>query len=589
MEGNLSRARHFRSLTPSSSLSSMTSSSEYRRRKGYDVSLAKSRPANPSTSPRSPKGHSRVLSETSVPSTLQTPSIPKEHGGEIKRSSSAMGSMSTSPNVRDENDTPMLDQTRGSQRAVNRSASAASRPRVSLEPLREDGPAPSSFGSSNGYDKYGSRIKSDPTSSNVSLPNLTENDGSRLARSSSTTQMRDLRDQMQDLKGKISSLKQRAQEDSLKRRSLQSLRTPSPFTVAEQWYMGIDNFKPSSNAQAGLSSGKDVRHPQPLEAKLPEVIPIEPRHEIPETGIEAKSSPKDLDDDASVYSDHEEHDLTTSGFDKTLSARQKLPLADPESGSETDSSHGDLDLDEAQIGERHEDRADAFDYQHFFLHSDTRGMRRDSSSSTDSAETTRAVGPTIGHPVPPNVADHRPQPKSPDQTTPKRLGHARQASEESVSTVATFATAAEGSTSGGGEAEDPLVHGRPMAGAWRPDYNQEPGTKDPIGESFFTPSSHPAAAQQPPAPLPSSGPPALEAARPTVSTHASFEASLGSSLQLSRSDEALVESVLSSLGAVCKQLDISHGGKNNYESRMWRGRLEFARRVLDGEATDNVL
>ena len=56
------------------------------------------------------------------------------------------------------------------------------------------------------------------------------------SRAQSQLQVRDLQYQMKGLHIKISSLKVKNQEDNLRRRSLQSLRTPSPLTAADHWY-----------------------------------------------------------------------------------------------------------------------------------------------------------------------------------------------------------------------------------------------------------------------------------------------------------------------------------------------------------------
>merc|ERR1719160_2292678 len=78
-----------------------------------------------------------------------------------------------------------------------------------------------------------------------------------LTRSASVAQMRDIQDQMQGLRGKISTLKQQARADSLKRRSLQSLRTPSPFTHA-RWdggFVGTGSLDSSSSSREGTPTG----------------------------------------------------------------------------------------------------------------------------------------------------------------------------------------------------------------------------------------------------------------------------------------------------------------------------------------------
>src|SRR5205823_348929 len=104
---------------------------------------------------------------------------------------------------------------------------------------------------------------------------------------------------------------------------------------------------------------------------------------------------------------------------------------DVESG--TDSVYEDA-VYEMPTTERHEDRADAFDYEHFFLHSamGTYSLdgRRNSTSSGSSTATTRPVTAVRTHEV--------------LNGSEKRISiHQRNPSVDSVSTVASFATAAE--------------------------------------------------------------------------------------------------------------------------------------------------
>src|SRR6187402_640373 len=59
---------------------------------------------------------------------------------------------------------------------------------------------------------------------------------------------------MSDLQGRLFVLRDRARDDTMKRRSLQSLRTPSPFTAAEQWYSSSKNYAEPLSADAGVAS-----------------------------------------------------------------------------------------------------------------------------------------------------------------------------------------------------------------------------------------------------------------------------------------------------------------------------------------------
>lgn len=108
---------------------------------------------------------------------------------------------------------------------------------------------------------------------------------SDMSRSSSVVHMRDIQDQMNGLKGKISSLKQQARADSMKRRSLQSLRTPSPFTHA-RWDPGFmeprgiytpdPNQDPATQNGDGPSGDVDGKEPDEEEAMTPIAVEHNP-------------------------------------------------------------------------------------------------------------------------------------------------------------------------------------------------------------------------------------------------------------------------------------------------------------------------
>ncbi|MBE3050009.1 hypothetical protein IMZ48_47410, partial [Candidatus Bathyarchaeota archaeon] len=91
----------------------------------------------------------------------------------------------------------------------------------SLEPLSEDEMS------------HEQRLREDAQADDPSSPNFGPAPERPASRPGSVTQMRDLKEQVHGLKGRISSLREQAKADSLKRRSLQNLRTPSPFTNAQ--------------------------------------------------------------------------------------------------------------------------------------------------------------------------------------------------------------------------------------------------------------------------------------------------------------------------------------------------------------------
>ncbi|KAH6854508.1 hypothetical protein B0I37DRAFT_32729 [Chaetomium sp. MPI-CAGE-AT-0009] len=262
-------------------------------------------------------------------------------------------------------------------------------------------------------------------------------------RSSSAAQMRDIKDQMRDLKGKISNLREQARVDNMKRQSLQSLRTPSPFTHAQidHWYA-----EPPSNRASQVVTGD-----------LPDQIPWN------DEGLSVNGDVKEVaqhmdsghaDGEETDYADAEEGIHIEDATD--LEPRSLTPIAGPDGVadeiSDLHTENGDTEYQEedfhdatdadamSESGESlyhdtvqhqisHEDREDAFDYEHFFLHSamGTMSMARrasmESFTSDGSVETTRGPVATSGD-------EH-----------PRIIG--RRNSSNSISTIDTFATAQE--------------------------------------------------------------------------------------------------------------------------------------------------
>ena len=228
-----------------------------------------------------------------------------------------------------------------------------------------------------------------------------------LTRSRSAMPIRAVRDQMEDLRGRISSLQRKAREDHLKRRSLQSLRTPSPSTAAERWYLGAD----VGVGDERLALIRHVPRPESTVIELSsdgagsyrgEDGPPSPR-EPPEDqeggrGEKLGSRPGLVDDHNGA---HGMDEPTKPDHDDPKPTRSKA-VEIPEEGEKGANSVVVVDDDReteyaATMGERHEDRADAFDYEHFFLHS---GMghyssrhfgQRDSFASDVSIDTARPV------------------------------------------------------------------------------------------------------------------------------------------------------------------------------------------------------
>jgi len=508
---------------------------------------------------------------------------------------------------------------------------------VPLEPLSEDEVVP--------------EFEVDRASERSSLDGYLSPNGEHrvLTRSTSSMQMRDLRDQMQDLKGRLSVLRDRARDDTMKRRSLQSLRTPSPFTAAEQWYATSKNYGEPLSADAG------VAHPPWKDEATEEV---EAKHEPSIEGI-IKEAPKYASSDVtSVYEDVIENHHATDGLngshEATIEEREGYDTALEEGDGDVvrddvDNDYNDemVDREEADDYESdaslyhdsfatpisHEDREDAFDYEHFFLHSamgtisQQRLRRRDSVgsfSSEDSVETTR--GPSVPVAV-----------KQNEQTESDRmgLGHFRSESTDSVSTMATFATANEGRGSDSGNDEE-----RDTFAVQQGDV--QPRSTTPVTakrSTFGTPVKNGAVDDEPSPPQQRRRSASAitdheqrnsnTVHRPSVASFDSFESvgtvrsfplvnkpksqqplnktsnqdareagsllsdsitlseAAGDRLQpspvhmLAKEDQILVERLVASLGKCV--LGLQEAGRTSYEGRVWRRRLDAARRVLEGQ------
>lgn len=291
-----------------------------------------------------------------------------------------------------------------------------------------------------------------------------------LSRSASTSHMRDIKDQVNDLKGKISSLREQARADSLKRSSLQSLRTPSPFTHSKigQWYTGtVQNSEPTPNIEnmaipswSGDSAGEDsfwdgdlgVHGQRPMEGgSLDNAVGRDVDESEHQSDDLEQFSPDPFEYDFPRGARDDSDDMHTENGD---AEGDGVLVEEPgfedenavDDGDDAVSDSGDSIYHESvQHNISHEDREDAFDYEHFFLHSamgtiSQKMARRGSDasySSDDSVETTR--GPVAGS-------------DDTDQESPPSIK--RRGSEASISTMDTFATAEEALSSRQGSSMD---------------------------------------------------------------------------------------------------------------------------------------
>ncbi len=667
MENNLSRARHGLGGRPSSSMSSFAVHSRetappytaQERRYQNNPVAASPWHSNSVLASGSAKGHTRVFSETSVPSLLHSqvglgrPEENDEEGLSVFKPNSG-GATQASPAR-----AQITDATRTWVRTgFNRNGNTPGRLHKALEPLHEDKPAPASFDSSPFASSSPSLVNPDIPAPEHHLSDATSltlgnSQATGLTRARSTYQMRDLRDQMQDLKGKISSLKQKAREDSMRRRSLQSLRTPSPFTAAEQWYTANHDHlsachkevaaAPEMNGWTGIE-GLEERNQSPPEVDQSGIIgwASDEPHGIshPEGEEQRNETRKEHDIVVDPYHDSSDSSSTCDSaacgeleLTKTNIHRFKEPDTsstyyepvdpvdihlndDHEAEDEDDRPDAPIeqmfhDSSTLPIGERHEDRPDAFDYEHFFLHSgmghhSTADISRTSShSSMYSMETTKPSNHLTEEPSEINEDGYSTEPNVARAGSNARPNiHLRQNSGESISTVATFATATEGGDPDG-EVDDGWVIRRPMAGSWQPESpsREKPdrdgrrfdrlkasrrirlatSIKELPSQTHAARSSSPTTPTQASSGASSSHPSSLGLLSTLSASTPTQEGVSATSLHLRDGDKDLVERLIRSLFNVCVHLHADSAKGEIYESKVWRRKLDAARRVLDGD------
>ncbi|GKU00177.1 hypothetical protein FLAG1_04564 [Fusarium langsethiae] len=430
MEGNLYRAKG--SLYSPTSDGSTPSASIARP----STSL---RESNPGSGPGLGQSHSRNTSENKFHNGIASPTFPQ-------RSASALGAAGGYRQ-------PLTSSRSADALGIGYGASSQRSPVSALDPMMEA--LSEDEGGTPGNSRRSSRLYSQLS---PAFGSMTDTD---IPRSPSVAQVRDLKHQMKDLRGKISSLREQARADSMKRRSLQSLRTPSPFTHA-RWDQALPDSRKSQestpdaiNWQApwnpdtpdekpdGQNSPKDdpngaseleraktadIEYQDardtlelPDEASAEEAKVSTPLDEVlgPQNDSQAQENDDMIDDGETWEGDLEledeeveeelKYNLETGGYDDNLEEDDD-EFVDFESESGESSYH-----DAIQNPVSHEDREDAFDYEHFFLHSAMGSMSQrrrgswSSVSSDDSVETTR--GPiTTPAPGTDSDSDHERRP-----------------------------------------------------------------------------------------------------------------------------------------------------------------------------------
>ncbi|KAJ5767083.1 uncharacterized protein N7511_004699 [Penicillium nucicola] len=612
MEGNLTRARSTTRMTPSPSPSTPGNipMGMHHPVGGLYRSISRTDPKNSSlrrqslisNQDSSNNRHSRVHSETNIPSES---SMSNDKKG-MSRSVSAMGA-STSSSLHTDDRSFQYEPTRAY--LTHRASISSIRPPVQIQeqPAEpETTPSPISDGNSLADSPQSLGISDEESKSSPDSFSPVYSSFGPPSRAQSQLQVRDLQYQMKGLHIKISSLKVKTQEDNLRRRSLQSLRTPSPLTAADHWYANALELKDGRSSRgsnprrdtsseyarrvsnAGLQNDRRASGDSPVE------------HQAENASTNAgnwQDNGPEYDDNQSVaetmYEDAEEGDydeIDREALDEIL----REPL--------DDDLEGPIHIDTTP----HEMREDAFDYEHFILHSAlgnfARPLRRASTSSNGSIETTR---PTY---------------------TAK---HSRTNSAMSDSTVATFATATEGRRDDEDDIDSvmywdrrfnhgpfplpqpptevrtnpptELRHGHghghahthshshhgpsPIQEAQEPDRSETPRGSRANGDNTLTPVDEVLTPQKQTGRSSTAG----------TATPNSLVSSLVSTVRAASStpvagginddDTQMLETLFASLGNVCMDLQAitTSPEPDHNAARVLRRRLDAARRVLEGE------
>ncbi|KAE9981021.1 hypothetical protein Vi05172_g11040 [Venturia inaequalis] len=581
LEGNLRGARHSLLATPSLPktppyITALANFSRDRTSSGRSQRLSFSSPISPNF------GHSRMQSDTSPAPIL---SIPPRLPLLQKRSSSALGSFAGGLSH--------LERSASLRGVRSQEIMRESR----LQTWMEETPTQSSVISGTGRSMSQQNFHRSRTPSVESLR--------RPASSAS-----DIRAQMDELKGRISTLKERAHEDRMKRMSVNSLRAPSPFTASDKWQSDVykSGTKSAEWSQNSSPVIKQDEFSSPYYLNNSELKSSPPRAfdgtEYTESSYDdaeellgdIKEEPEELDETSTpsttVYAESYKKligprdpipdEFSVKGMsDETAKAQFEDEYPEYDDSADDESLDGQSEYHEAVpvLAERHEDRLDAFDYEHFFLHSAMGSFtrdRRNSSSSDESLETTRPASPPRRASVTQVAED-------------PQLLHRRSQSSDSVSTVQSFATAAEDvdSDDGSDDGPDPL---------------------DLATEHLFVPQIHTPQNLSPQHPVrPNRNSRRLDSAVHMTSDDdkmyldgdAGYSngnvkqrpvSALVSSLleihnmvagsEMDESDMQLVEGLIKSLKSTC--FNLQSLAADDYERRVLRRRLDEAKRALDG-------
>ncbi|GAB7339064.1 hypothetical protein MBLNU457_5720t1 [Dothideomycetes sp. NU457] len=291
--------------------------------------------------------------------------------------------------------------------------------------------------------------------------------------SSSPIVTTELQEQMQQLKGRISFLREKARADSMRRQSSQVYRAPNPFTDAER-QNGTTSKR--SSGSTGRDSENSTPPLRPLVSRWSADSSVKRMSYLPRgqwspdlesPGIMEEDAAFTLPTEPSVKSISPDIDWRPVGHIRTVSSAESVPVepdidvasikgsiveVSPDLSRNASLSTLESEYHDAPTTVAHEDREDAFDYHNFFLHS-TMGRFNQQNSDTaseDSDDTER--GARMDPESFPMLGGGFGTPKTPEMLRNiERKLHERQKSSNSVTTLGTdsasinsFATATEG-------------------------------------------------------------------------------------------------------------------------------------------------
>lgn len=383
----------------------------------------------------------------------------------------------------------------------------------------------------------------------------------------------------------------------MRRQSMQSLRTPSPFTSSEVWYHGKDGYQVGKSTYT-QSAGLGIKTDSPTRKELYE------GRSSPETTLSQREgerlltprerSPKGLGIQQAGVNPPSTIDEVTERSGSTHSIED---VDDNDfvsvNGDDLEAAGNSVYEDavyEMPVTERHEDRVDAFDYEHFFLHSamGTYSLedRRSSTSSNSSTETTRPVTAM--------------QSSDDLSNAEKRISmHQRNPSVDSISTVATFATAASHQSDEEDDEENEQMDqfSQQLLSQQITSHNQQIAAQRPSLVSLRSDSAINMRRGNGISPTQTA---ISRGSSRTSSSSGSLASGLQTSkiysiltesqskeprLALSEEEKQLIYGLAASFQSVCANLQNTYGEQHDREA--WRSRLDDARRILAGEEIED--